>query len=132
MCAIGITRFQDHKTALHVAVENNQVDAVKVLISRRATIIDICDNADKTALHVAAARGLVGMVKLIVARRSAVVDVRSASGKTALHIAADKDKDKVIHELVGAGASLKIKDNKGRSAIVAWPRAGRTGRPWRR
>jgi len=76
-------------TALHVAVYNGHVEAVKALIEANVNL-DTQAKDGCTALHVAVYKGHVEAVKMLI-KAKANLDTQDENGLTALQIAQDKN-----------------------------------------
>ena len=104
----------DDATALHVAVFDGKVDAVKLLIKDGASI-NAHTTAGYTPLHLAALKGNAEITKLLL-DAGAAVDAISAGGETPLHMAAMAGNTDVVSELLDAGADRGLRDFEGRTA----------------
>jgi ankyrin repeat protein len=87
------------RTALHIAAQKGNSNAIKELLSINSDLIHIVDNDNKNALHYAAETGQYSVVKSLVGRadnsaenNSKFLDINSVTntGKTALMIAAER------------------------------------------
>ena len=80
------------KASLHAAVEEGDIDAVKLSLGRGIDI-NSRNSHNETPLHLAADRGNLDVVRLLV-ERGAEVDSRQVFGWTPLHYASDVDTSK--------------------------------------
>lgn len=136
----------DGATALHIAVEENQLDAVRWLLSRNMDP-SVPNAAQETPLH-AAARGGTGAAQPIVelllgnvkvkwkgkeqtevdkeAARSALLNASDVGGRTVLHWAALGDQQSLFRYLLKARANPNAVDNAGCSVLHTIAAAGST------
>jgi ankyrin repeat protein len=115
--------FIHQKTALIIACEHGDSVAVSSLLSGGA-IVDDVDALHKTALMYACENRSVAAVQSLI-QASANANKRDADGRTALMYALrgkpfnslNKNNYIIIKELLHAGASIELRDNKGKSAL---------------
>ncbi len=101
-------------TALHHAAERGSIEAVLFLIKHGGKL-HARDHYGRTSLHCAAMKG---HVRLIHALSSVGVrDLACHAGKTALHYAALSGNSHTVRVLLQIGASLSLRDRKGRNAF---------------
>lgn len=117
-------------TALYVAVENNNVDLVRLLIGAGASMPDVeCQADGTTALHLAASKGFVDIVRILLQEGNANPDLKLHTNRqTPLHHICSSpqskqfqpDKDPVnliISLLIRAKCDLNIEDKDGKMPI---------------
>eukprot|EP00439_Symbiodinium_sp_Y106_P031895 s2259_g3.t2 len=102
-------------TPLLVAIRQNQVKAVKLLVHARANV-NLADGRGETPLVVAVKSGQVALIQLLVEGR---VDVNKAqrNGLTPLFAAAECGFLDVVKLLLKAEADLSLADNAGQTPI---------------
>ena len=88
---------------LHFAATNGDVELVKLLLDRGATI-NAATQDGWTALHFACLRGDEGLVQLLL-DRGAVVSMTTKSGLSALSIATSEGDPEIVELLLDRGAS---------------------------
>jgi hypothetical protein len=99
------------RTPLHYAVGEQQVDAVKLLLSNGA-VPDIKDDEYQvTPLHWAAGSGNIDIVKLL-APRVKDIDARNKDGQTAAEIAYIDHEEEILRILIEYGAKLDINEQE--------------------
>ncbi len=115
-------------TALHLAVLSENLELVKELIRKGASLevgtrlwwkfgdIPVNPDFDCTALHLAVLKGSRAIVKELI-RSGASVDAVSLNGYTALHFAIITKSVEIVQELLKAGASLEIRNKDGCIAL---------------
>jgi len=95
------------KTPLHVALLNNNVDVLRILLGAGAYVDDRNHN-QSTPLHVAARHGNTEAIRLLL-KHGANVNARNNDGWTPLHCAEDSGKAESIQILLDAGADANRK-----------------------
>ncbi len=119
------------RTAMHVAAESGNWQAINTLVKAGASLSDT-DQAGATPLMVAVRAGKVkAMSKLL--ELGADVNQADSGGQTALHLASAAKSDDLVYLLLEAGANRLIKDSQGRrpgacgappdAALIAWTQA---------
>eukprot|EP00090_Calanus_glacialis_P040395 TRINITY_DN7041_c0_g1_i5.p1 TRINITY_DN7041_c0_g1~~TRINITY_DN7041_c0_g1_i5.p1 ORF type:complete len:976 (-),score=208.34 TRINITY_DN7041_c0_g1_i5:92-3019(-) len=109
------------KTLLHIALDLENTQAVKILLSGGAKADHFNTTLKLTAIHVAAMKGNHEALSFLVRSGGPKsLDVKDRSGRTALHLAAlgcGKENEekylKCVKVLIERGAGLNITDNKG-------------------
>lgn len=100
-------------TAIHLAVEFQRLEAIKMLTAYCADIEAPHSNDNGwRPLHRAAHWGDSATIKVLLGC-GAVVDSRDTSGRTPLHVAARRGKVAAVRTLLEAGASCDAFDSKG-------------------
>ncbi|KAK5656009.1 hypothetical protein OQA88_5147 [Cercophora sp. LCS_1] len=118
---------QEHKgfTPLHLAVQREARDTVRVLVSSGATL-NIQDKKGQTPLHFAALSGRSTMIGILTGtdtpnsdpiENAEMVNVQDNEGITALHRVAQRCYHLVVSTLLAAGAWLDSRDNKGNTPL---------------
>lgn len=95
------------KTPLYVAVEQNSLEAVKILVEAGAVINAACGTALDTTLHEAVRRGNLQMVEYLLSK-GASVKLRNAFGKTVEELAKSEPKmNKLIEKFKNEKRTLQ-------------------------
>ncbi|EAY16383.1 ankyrin repeat protein, putative [Trichomonas vaginalis G3] len=102
-------------TALHIAVDSNQLEIVEFLLSHGANI-DEKDNDGLTALHIAVKSNQLKIVEFLLSH-GANINEKDYLGKTALHIAVKSNQLKIVEFLLSHGANIDEKNNDGLTAL---------------
>ena len=89
-----INTTDNDKTPLHIAAERNQLDVVKYLIEKGASI-DLKDKNNETPLHIAVLNGNLEIVKCLI-ENGAKIDPKNDKNQTPLFIAVRKDDRDVV------------------------------------
>lgn len=103
------------RTALHVAVCRNDVEAVQQLVAMGAPS-SLPDKQHWTPLHLSAIRGL-DQVCQILLQHGADVSARDLMGRTPLHFTARSGSAAVARHLLDYGALVSAVDTAGRTAL---------------
>ena len=108
---------QGYKTLLHLAVDQGNSEAVRILFAAGAKLGYYNTVLKLTVLHVAAGkeddRILSQLLKFAGPQVGQVVNIKDRAGRTALHHAASAGNMKSVQELMNAGAAINVGDNKG-------------------
>ncbi|MCX6770514.1 MAG: ankyrin repeat domain-containing protein [Candidatus Micrarchaeota archaeon] len=104
-----------YKTPLEVAVENGQLQTMKILIEAGANVNSARQN---TPLTLAMAQNNLDAVKLLI-ESGAGVDSRDTSRRTALMFAAQKGNQDAVRYLIDNGADVNAKDDTGPVLLYA-------------
>jgi len=109
---------------LHLAVANEEIGCVRVLLQAGANVNATYGQKARTALHLAARKGDEPMVDLLTTYkpyncgtsscRPGIVD---DNGRTALHYAAGNNHSGVVEMLVFAGAKVNRRTDEGKTAL---------------
>ena len=126
-------------TALMLAINRNNGEAVKQLLAHKAAV-DVLNKDRQSALHIAAAGVRAKFVAALLAAKSSVgassagadvrgveVDGLDAKGRTPLMLAADNEgfvPDEVMEVLLSNGAQINAQDPEGNTALLIATRAG--------
>jgi ankyrin repeat protein len=115
-------RFQvenaQQETAFYIAVENDNIEMVKLLSMYGADPTIVCGTAQLSTLHIAAERGDKAMLEYLLQTKAAVlIDFQNANGDTPLHLAVQAGHDAIISLLLEAGAYHKIKNEQEQTPI---------------
>jgi uncharacterized protein len=107
----------DVNIALHIAVERDFSDMVRLLVLNRGAVIDL-PNEDGTTLLMAAAKHGHWGVTLILLCGGADTECVDPRGRTALSIAAYHGDPDIVRLLLSHGAKVKHSDERAHSALV--------------
>lgn len=116
---------QDEKgnTALLMAAENNDLEAMKVFQSKGLSILH--NNKEGVgAIHLAAKNGNLEMIHHILQHKENVIDSTDQYGSTALVYAAEYEQWETVLFLLSNGASKLQKDSSGNDALLIAAEAG--------
>ena len=103
------------ETALILAGRYNELDTIKLLLSRGANVNEAAGGV--TALMLSALYGDPPTLRYLL-RRGADVNARSDDGRTALMYAAEDGEDENIEVLLEAGANPNRTDAEGKTALM--------------
>lgn len=110
------------KTALHYAVEKQDITALKLLLDSGCKL-DIPADKGMTPLHVATSNNYRDVVEILLIAGSRV-NQKTDDKVTALHLAASKGHLEIIQRLVKAGANLEARDTSERTSLYLAAKAG--------
>ncbi len=99
---------------LMFAVMNGKIDTVNFLIERDADVHD--KNKDGSTMLMQACAGHPAIAQIFISKQGADLNEQSNAGYTALMWAAHFGSENCTRLLIGSGAMLDLKDNKGRTA----------------
>ena len=90
---------QEGQTLLHAAIENDNYEAVRLLVAAGADC-NVFNRAKSTPIHLAARRGQVAMLQILLGSGKADVNAAMSNGETILHVLARKcNKNNLLHNL---------------------------------
>ncbi len=101
---------------LHIIAEFHYVEAARIALGRRPSIVDKQTKFGTTPLHVAATVGDSEMVALLVVC-GADVNAADGEGCTALHMAIKRGHIALFESLLSYGADATKRDDKGRTPL---------------
>uniref|UniRef100_A0A672NKZ6 Uncharacterized protein n=1 Tax=Sinocyclocheilus grahami TaxID=75366 RepID=A0A672NKZ6_SINGR len=109
------------KTALMMAAENGQTNAVEVLLSGAKADMTLQDAHRNTALHLACSKGHETSALLILEKvmDRNLINCTNAALQTPLHVAARHGLTVLVQELLGKGASVLAVDENGYTPALA-------------
>jgi ankyrin repeat protein len=102
------------KTALHLAIEENNIEMIEILLNCKADLSlgNIDSGMNNTPLMDAAHRGNLQLVTMLVSARAAI-NQQGKQGMSALHLAARKGKTEVVQVLLESRADVKQESKCG-------------------
>jgi len=104
-------------TALHYAVEANNLEIVKKLIKFTSNINCVNKYGD-SPLMIAARQGNWKIFKLLIEEKANVNLINPVNGKSALIYAAQSGNSSIVEELINYGAKINYVDKYRRSALI--------------
>ena len=107
---------------LHAAASNGQLEMVRMLLKRGASV-DLPSGLGRTALMEAAHRGHLPILRFLL-QRSTNPNLQDSDGSTTLMHAAYKGQEACVQALLHANANPELLDNKGRTAPCGIPKQG--------
>lgn len=112
------TPLVDGSTALHWAVENDDADAIELLLRAGATP-DAKDRYGLTPLYYAASNGNAAIIQKLL-KAGANPNITNKEGDTALMAAARAGNPEAITALLGRDASVNAKDGLTQETALMW------------
>lgn len=116
-------------TPLMIAIQKNQIDAVKQELSdsryndNNNALLNHTNINDETALHIAVRNRSEAIVKLLLDNRIEK-DTKNIAGSTALHIATKNGDVAIVKMLVDAKCDINAVDENGATALVLAAKRG--------
>jgi len=111
--SVNYQSYEGHTPLMKAAFRGDEA-LVKYFLSKGA-VAKLENRHGQIALHKAAQGGHLGIVKLLVKHNAAGVNKQDKDGNTPLHKAAKENRSKVSRYLVRKGASVSIKNKKGKT-----------------
>ncbi|XP_072397438.1 uncharacterized protein [Diabrotica undecimpunctata] len=106
-----------HRTGIHIAASEGDIDAVRNSVKDGANIYAKCKhNFGNRPIHTAAEGGHPIIIEYFL-QQGVSVDIVNNAGETPLHIAALYNKPKAIEYLISNKANIHKKDNCNRTAL---------------
>ncbi len=95
-------------TPLHLAVINNHIDTVKVLLERGADTSELCGFRDKAPLHISCEKGYIEVTELLLnyGANIQIIGQVGVNGATPLHLACQHGHIELVKLLVSKGALI--------------------------
>ncbi len=109
-------RDSDGRTVLHLAVEQHNVDLLRILFQRGASI-DAADRDGSTPLHLAIKQEGDSTAATVLIDLGANANAHDAKGRSPLHIACQRDTEELVALLLSHGASIDGIDVAGQTAL---------------
>ena len=107
---------KDQKTPLHIATEKGNIEAMKVILEKKAPVNAQECYLDRTPLHIAVKRGDHRAIQLLL-EKGANVNAKEFFGTTPLHIAAKRDNLQAIQLLLDNGANVNDKNSYNQTPL---------------
>jgi len=104
-------------TPLYIACQQGHTECVRVLLESNASCNLARAAEGATALYIASQNGHAGCVEALISHGGATIDMPMFDGSTPLMIACYFKHVRVVEMLLRAGASLKLRDKRGRDAL---------------
>lgn len=104
------------KTLLHLAVQCNRLNIIKMLLQQSYIMVDAQDLSGNTALHLAVMFENIDVVRVLI-KNNANIDAINGSGDTALHLVAMSDQKETMKFLVENGANVDQKNSEGKRPV---------------
>ena len=111
----------DGKTVLHTSVENHDLKITHLLLAYGVNVHRV-DSEGNDALHYAIKSTKCvnpGLLECFIMRQGFDVNTQGPGGQTFLHLSAGKGADVLVASLLKHGASTKLEDSQGRTALHA-------------
>lgn len=105
----------NNETPLFKAAENEQVEAVKFLLSKKADVNHA--GLVRTPLIAACDTGNLDLVKLFVEKGANVNGTGTVNKETALHVAAVNGHSQIVSFLLSKGANKSLRDQEDKTAL---------------
>ncbi|CAF0980387.1 unnamed protein product [Rotaria sordida] len=103
-------------SALHMAAQGDHVDAARILLYYKSTLVDDVSSDYLSALHVASHCGNYNVAKLLCERR-ADVNAKALNGFSCLHIACKKNRLKLVELLIANDADIEARTESGLTSL---------------
>jgi len=103
------------RTALHIAAERNQIEAIHLLINHGA-LVDLKDNRGRTALMYSCKSGAVDACKALL-KAKADLHAQDGDGQTALMFTVQSEQPELVRFLISQGAAIDTMDDFGATAL---------------
>ncbi|KAH3748386.1 hypothetical protein DPMN_182831 [Dreissena polymorpha] len=113
-CDVNVTDVNGN-TALHLAVDEGNCDAAKLLIESGRVIVDAANFKGDTPLMRAAYYDYCEAARILISQGQADLNIRNKSGQTALLIALQEGSRMTSDLIIKSGCDVTICDNLGRS-----------------
>jgi len=112
------TQNREGETPLHIASKYDDLDTIKVLISREECNLNIADAEGNTPLHTACKQGQHSTVQFLVADQRCQLNAKNGEGETPLHIASEHGDLDTVKVLASRNeCDLNIPDERGNTPL---------------
>lgn len=106
----------NNQTALYIASEHNNIEAVEELLDHPNIQIDQKDTDNNTPLHTASDKGHIDIVRLLIAKK-ADINAQNKKLKTPLYCASSCGHLEVVRLLLASGANPGLADKNGNTPL---------------
>ena len=118
-----------HKTLLHLAVEDENTEAVRIVAADGADPGHYNTVPQQTVLHTAAVKNNSSLLSLLIQcsghQAPRIVNIKDRAGRTPLHLASSASVD-CVRVLLEAGAGVNVADKKGgQTPLILAAQSGR-------
>lgn len=93
------------KTALYTAVEEGNLDLVKLLLQKQESLVNVANNYNSTPLHCALTENHLEIATLLI-DKSASINMRDKNDDTPLHLAVKQEEPDIVAKLLDNGANI--------------------------
>jgi len=106
------------ETPLHTAVVSNNIEVVRLFISRGAQL-NTADQFGNTPLHITAEKNNIPVMQVLIVAKADLNAKEKTTGATPLHIASLKGHLEAMRTLLDGGAGIEKVNNVGQSSLFS-------------
>jgi serine/threonine-protein phosphatase 6 regulatory ankyrin repeat subunit B len=107
---------EDQKCSLHIACENGNFEASRILLDKGAKVNAVSATSQSTPLMYAVQSGKYDVTQLLLSMH-ALIDAENGYGNTALHIACRNGNVDIAYFLIDEGAKCNVSNHKGSNPL---------------